>query len=329
MPPPNSSDKPLSRMTRQELMQAYRQLLEQQRDAPLAKEAEAVAQLEEALRRAKADKDEWIQKALQKEEQLEDWQQRYETLEAEAARTRDRLEHSLRQLAQQSSLTEWPEAPHMGGRHKSTFRVELFHLDDVPLYGRVEHLLTRDRQSFQGLNGEAILAFLHKHLPAQAQPSAYGSDPETELHVSAQAEATASAGAGQAGSAGQATPEEAAGTPRLTRAVLINRGVHAVPNQLDHRQPYQLQVGLAALGSGATWTLQQVSLYAKPLQGHKMLTLTDQVIAQAARTRIGIDLGEGGLQPGAYRVTLNLGLTAAEEMASPQLLTEGMLVQVY
>jgi len=285
-------------MTRNELLSAYKQL-EQQQDHPDS------AQLTQALEKAKAEKEAWIEKALAKEEQVAALEQQLESQEATALRVRSSLEQRLHQLEKEISPRE-PEPGSFPTSGKSTFRLELYHPDQGPLHGRIEHLLSRNKQTFQGLDANQWLTFVQQHLPAVASPAApalTATEPPMEPQPQRPAEqAPASA------PSGRAEVRTAPLSLRISGFYLAHADRHHIPNQLDRRQPIWAQLNLEGLPSSYVGQarIAQVMIYAKPLQQKGSITLLDTTQGCPLQPQLRWELSNQDLTPGPYRVGTNV-----------------------
>lgn len=324
------NDKPVHKMNRNELLSAYKQLEKEFHSQPDSESQDNALELTQALEKVKADKESWIEKALAKDDRIAELEEQTRAQEAENTRVRSALERRIKQF-ERNRNEEADLQPSQPNANKSTFRLEWYHPDGQPLQGRIEHLLSRQKQTFQGLNADAIMEFVKVHLPESSHEVA----PEQEADANGlpakpvQKELDSLEIQPEAVQLGPSTSRGSAASVHIGHFSLVHQDQSVAPNQLNHQQDICVQIELAGLENHQpSGQLKQILVYAKPLEGKDTLTLVDIEERLAFQPKLSLPIAKGSLAPGPYRVGVSIqaDLKAGEK---PVFMTENQLIFVF
>ena len=164
---PNSF-KPIHKMNKAELLEEVKRLqgeLEEQEEEILHPEdSEEIAKLE-------AERDEWMERLMEKEEEMQKMEAYQKEFESEVKKERKSNEKELSKKERQiktlsRQLEELKAEDDSAGEslHKSSFRLEFYQQGGSNLNGKIEHLISRKKKTFTGLDHSEIMAFIQKHV---------------------------------------------------------------------------------------------------------------------------------------------------------------------
>lgn len=262
--------------------------------------------LKSQLQTAEDEKPDLIEQ-LQKELQTAEQQRR--VLEKKIGK----LEATNAQLEKEFAATEqteeaFPEGLSVG---KATFRVDLYP-HQAHYQGKIEHLLTKDKIVFKGLDKETIINFISKHLPHMEEESG------------AEIQSTT-------------TQTELMGSvfmPSLKEIQVIPIGAKNPTKTLNHEQPFRVEIPLDFTGVEIEKMLPlgyKVIIYAKPLGGGSPKKLGEYQNNVTSTTHtISVDINPENLSPGVYRIEAVVNFSLSETEPIPvAVFQEKNMVHVY
>jgi len=204
------------------------------------------------------------------------------------------LEKKVAALEAQLKCTEAQEVPtETITEPKSAFRVDLYpHQGQIQ--GRIEHLLSKDRKAFAGIDGPTILNFLERHVPgtpAVDQPVAAAIEMRSDIE-----------------------------NVHLTDMNIFQLDMLYPTRSAKHDQPFEVRFVLDMGGAGNGSDLQfdyKASIFAKPLQGGvKKLIQEAEDTGKSAGT-LAVTIPPESLTPGVYRLEATVSLKLAGEKKWP------------
>lgn len=224
--------------------------------------AEAQEQLE-ARERALADAYEQLTKQQQAFDQL---QEAHQVLQDELSR---------RPLP--ASAAEAPEIP----GSKSSFRIDLYVQDDQALQGKIEHMLSQEKQTFQGLSAHSLIEFIKAHLP---QPEPASPSPQAAPPRGGEAR-------------GREIPP-AFGRVQLKTMQLQWAAKGDATTSASHDRPFWVHLEVDPARSPYAWSAW---VYARAVSGRQyLLGKTPSPLVNVSSHSLSVKAGI--LKPGAYRL---------------------------
>ena len=184
---------------------------------------------------------------------------------------------------------------------KSIFRIELYNPADGELQGRIEYLLTKQKEAFQGLDMDAIQSFILSYLPETSEKG--GSLEKLVLEKSTPKPAS------KTQDTPPLPPNKTQPTPIQTE---IKESHLSISLSQNHQEVNAIQPQIAAelllefspdTFSEKTSSVE-IRLQASPLNRHrnKAKTLVNEVFPYNPKRRWNYSIGPGKLPAGTYRL---------------------------
>lgn len=145
------------------------------------------AQLQEELDKTREERDEARELCKEQERELTEYQQRQQKAETTIESLQEKLAKYETEKAQteetQEDISEEPEDVTLEdiSASKATFRIDLYPRQGH-YQGKIEHLLTKQKRAFSGLDQDVIMDFISSHLP-QVDKQSPSSEAMTRLDV--------------------------------------------------------------------------------------------------------------------------------------------------
>ncbi len=313
-----------NRRTKAQLQKALKQAHEALDD----REAE-IAALQQELAQAQA-----TIKTLnrQLQELQETLQERSSTIEAEQTSTGaseegveqriaelERENEELRSALSQFKETEAPLQEAVPAA-KATFRIDLYPRQGN-YQGKIEHLQSKDRKVFSGVNREAIFDFVSGHLPAlENDPEDYSSSRDASTPVAVAV-------------APPYTKPQFAGLPRICDFQIVPLDQGKPVSVLRREQPFHVHLTLDLTEIEAERSLlfdYRISLYAKNLETGQSMVIGQMQDRVPSSNQYQIDAQFPGLQVGSYRIEAMVNFSLLNGEPTPvAAFQESNLIHVY
>ena len=274
------------------------------------------------LEKAKADVSTWEEKSIEFElmkVELEKYQQEVEKYRSALKKENQENEKMIAGLQKDLEAVEPSDKSIPGdiATAKATFRIDLYPRQGH-FQGKIVHPLTRDDRVLKGLDMDAIMEFISKHLPRQkekiTQPQITATQPEEPSPVT---ESIA----------------EYAGMLRLHDLKIIPAGASHPSNVLRHGQTFQVQLTFDPTGVMAEQDASmayKINIYAKRLEGGSR-QVTGAVSGNIKSTDIFTAIvASAPLSSGTYRIEADASVSPSiGDTEAAAVLKESNLIHVY
>jgi myosin heavy subunit len=253
-------------------------------------------------------------------EQLQKELQEAKQQEQEMRKKNRELEKTNAQLEKKFAVVEQTEevTPQDMSVRKAAFHIDLYPRQGH-FQGKIEHLLTKDKIVFKGLDKETIINFISKHIPQMEEESGAESQSTTTQTESMHSPI--------------ATIDSVL-MPSLREIKIIPIGARNPTKTLNHEQPFRVDIPLDFTGVEIEKMLPlgyKAMIYAKPFGGGspKKLGEYQDNITSTTHT-ISVDIDPENLSPGVYRIETVVNFSLSETEPIPvAVFQEKNMVQVY
>ena len=202
---------------------------------------------------------------------------------------------------------------------KHSFRIDFYDEGEGLLRGKIEHLLTKKKKAFKGLDTDTVSTFIQSNIEIRK--------PATDSKIQAEKSKLKDIAHSQV-----LDTEPAGQNPQLKTFKIIALGSKKnKPTQIiDHKLDYQAQL---QLGDSELIESENIAIYAKSMLGGRRFFLGKSAISTTGKSdKICVNIHTTSLSPGTYRLTAALDLPSTKketEQVYNTDLSEGRLIEVY
>lgn len=190
---------------------------------------------------------------------------------------------------------------------KASFLIDFYDEGEAGIRGKIEHLLTKKKKAFKGLDAESIISFLQERV-SNGTP--------TKQDVEAIAEPLA-----------EDIPLESE-VLQLKEFSVLAAGQRTPTQILKHDIPYKVQLEWA---DTLELSSSNFTIYAKPLGGGNQQAVGYKDVNSEQKTdTLSVDIFPSSLLPGTYRLIVNMNYNKpGRDEIQDMILSKSSLIQVY